>query len=140
MSFREKTAWVTLIALVLVSFMYWLHIPSLFEPHPHGWVLLVLSLSFGTFVLIELIAWVVFFVRNPRETRTPKDEREQIISLKASRISSWVFTVGTFIAIFVTLHLAGAGTVAMGMSVVIAFVLAQVVRQAAIIIYYRRGV
>lgn len=139
MSFREKTAWVTLIALVLVSLMYWLHIPSLFEPHPQGWVLLVLALSLGTFVLIELIAWVVFFVRNPRETRTPKDEREQIISLKASRISSWVFTVGTFTAIFVTLHLAGAGTVAMGMSVVIAFVLAQVVRQAAIIFYYRRG-
>jgi hypothetical protein len=39
----------------------------------------------------------------------------------------------------VTLHLAGAGTVAMGMSIVVAFVLAQLVRQAAIIAYYRRG-
>jgi hypothetical protein len=139
MSFREKTAWVTLIALVLVSLMYGLHMPNPFEPHRHGWVLLVLGLSLGTFVLIELIAWLVFFVRNPKETRTPKDEREQIIALKASRIGSWVFTVGTFLAIFISLHLAGAGTVAMGISVVIAFVLAQVVRHAAIIIYYRRG-
>jgi uncharacterized membrane protein len=139
MSFREKTAWVTLVALILVSLMYWLHVPSLFEPHRHGWVLLALGLSFGTFLLIELIAWLVFYLRNPKEARTPRDEREQIIALKATRIGSWVFTVGAFLAIFVTLHLAGAGPVAMGMSVVIAFVLAQVARQAAIILYYRRG-
>jgi hypothetical protein len=50
-----------------------------------------------------------------------------------------VFTAGTFIAIFLVLHLAGAGTVALGMSVVIAFVIGQLARQAAIIIYYRRG-
>ena len=139
MSFREKTAWVTLVALVLVSLMYWLHVPSLFEPHHHGWVLLALGISFGTFVLIEVVAWLIFFVRSPREARTPRDEREQIIALKASRIGSWVFTIGTFLAIFLVLHLAGAGTVAMGMAVVIAFVVAQVARQAAIIIYHRRG-
>jgi len=139
MSFREKTAWVTLVALVLVSLMYWLHVPSLFEPQRHGWVLLASGMSFGTFVVIELIAWLVFYLRNPRETRTPRDEREQIIALKATRIGSWVFTVGTFIAIFLALHLAGAGAVAMGMSVTIAFIIAQVTRQAAIIVYYRRG-
>jgi hypothetical protein len=139
MSFREKTAWVTLIALILVSLMYWLHMHSLFEPHRRGWVLLVLGLSLGTFVLIEVIAWLVFYFRNPKETRAPRDEREQIIALKATRVASWVFTVGALLAVFITLHLAGAGPVAMGMSIVIAFVLAQVVRQAAIIVYYRRG-
>jgi cytochrome b561 len=139
MSFREKTAWVTFVAIVVVSLMYWLHVPNPFEPHRQGWVLLALSVSLGTFVLIELIAWLVFYLRNPKETRTPKDEREQMISLKATRIGSWVFTLGTFIAVFVTLHLAGAGTVAMGMSIVAAFVLAQLARQAAIIVYHRRG-
>jgi hypothetical protein len=139
MSFREKSAWVTLIALVLVSLMYWLHVPDLFEPHRHGWVLLALGLSFGTFVLIELIAWLVFYLRNPGEARTPRDEREQIIALKATRIASWVFTAGTFVAMFLVLHLTGAGSVALAMSVVFAFVIAQAVRQAAIIIYHRRG-
>jgi hypothetical protein len=139
MSFREKTAWVTLVAIVVVSLMYWLHVPNPFEPHRQGWVLLALGVSLSTFVLIELIAWLVFYLRNPKETRTPKDEREQVIALKATRIGSWVFTVGTFIAMFVTLHLAGAGTVAMGMSIVVAFVVAQLARQAAIIVYHRRG-
>ncbi|HTQ35814.1 MAG TPA: hypothetical protein VMH77_02155 [Steroidobacteraceae bacterium] len=139
MSFREKTAWVALVALILVSLMYWLHVPDPFEPHRHGWVLLALGLSFGTFILIELIAWVVFYLRNPREVRTPRDEREQIIALKATRIGSWVFTSGTFLAIVLALHVVGAGPVALGMSVAIAFIVAQVTRQAAVIIYYRRG-
>ncbi|HMN47035.1 MAG TPA: hypothetical protein PKE27_20830 [Povalibacter sp.] len=139
MSFREKTAWVTLIALIVVSLMYWLHGPGMFEPHRHGLALLALGASLGTFVSIELIGWLVFYFRNPKEARTPKDEREQIIALKATRIAFWVFTAGTFAAIFVTLHLAGAGAVAMGVSIVFAFVLAQLVRQATIIVYYRRG-
>ncbi len=94
MSFREKTAWVTLISLVLVSLMYWLHVPSLFKPHPRGWVLAALGISIGTFLLIEAVAWLVFFLRNPKEARTPKDEREQLIALKATRIAYGVFTAG----------------------------------------------
>lgn len=139
MSFREKTAWVTLIALVAVSLMYWFHVPSLFTAHRHGWILTALGLSLAAFLLIEAVAWVVLYLRNPREARTPRDEREQLIELKATRIASWVYVVGSLTAMFVALHMAGAGPVGVAMSVVLAFVLGQVVRHAAIIIYHRRG-
>lgn len=139
MSFREKTAWVTLIALVLVSLMYWLHVPSLFEPHSPGWVLHALGLSIATFLLIEAIAWVVLHLRNPKDARTPRDERERLIDLKAARIAFWVYGVGSLAGIFVMLHHVSGGSVGVAMSVVIAFVLAQMVRHAAIIIYHRRG-
>lgn len=139
MSFREKSAWVTVLALLVVSLMYWLHVPSLFEPHRHGWILTALGLSLAAFVLIEVIAWVVLYLRNPKEARTPRDEREQLIELKATRIGSWVYVAGSLAAIFITLHMVGAGTVAVAMSVVIAFVLGQLARHIAIIVYHRRG-
>jgi hypothetical protein len=139
MSFREKTAWVTLAALVFTSLLYWLHVPSLFEPHRRGWVMLALGLSIATYVLIEGIAWLVLYLRNPKEARAPRDEREQLIGLKAMRIASWVYMCGSMLAVFIALHLAGAGPVAVAMAVIIAFVVAQLVRHVALIVYYRRG-
>ncbi|HEY8519725.1 MAG TPA: hypothetical protein VIN61_06570 [Gammaproteobacteria bacterium] len=32
MSFREKSAWVTLIAILIVATMYFLHVPSVLDP------------------------------------------------------------------------------------------------------------
>jgi hypothetical protein len=139
MSFREKTSWVTLTALVLMSLVYYHHVHSLFEPHGHAWVMHALGVSIGTFLLIEAIAWVVLYLRNPKEARTPRDERERLIGLKASRIAYWVYGAGSLLAIFITLHLARAGAGPVPMAVVIAFVLAQMARHVAIIVYYRRG-
>lgn len=141
MSFREKTAWVTLIAIVIVSLMYWFHVPSLLEPHPGHWVLHAMLASVAAYVLIELVAWIVLRVRYPQDARTPKDERERLIELKALRIAYYVFVVGALGSIFVTLHAAhvGASPVAVGMVVFMAFVISQIVKYAARIVYFRRG-
>lgn len=139
MSFREKTAWVTLCAIVIVSLMYWLHVPSLFEPHPGPWVLHAMGASLAAYVLIEIVAYVVLYLRSPKDARTPKDERERLIDLKALRIAYYVFVVGALGGMFITLHLAGGGSVAVGMAVFMAFVLSQIAKHAARIAYYRRG-
>ena len=139
MSFREKTAWVTLIAIIIVSLMYWLHVPSLFEPHPGHWVLHAMGASLAAYVLIEIVAYVVLYLRSPKDARTPKDERERLIDLKALRIAYYVFVVGALGGMFITLHLVGAGAVAVGMAVFMAFVLSQIVKHAARIAYYQRG-
>ncbi len=139
MSFREKTAWVTLCAIVIVSLMYWLHVPSLFEPHPGPWVLHAMGASLAAYVLIEIVAYVVLYLRSPQDARTPKDERERLIDLKALRIAYYVFVVGALGGMFITLHLAGGGSVAVGMAVFMAFVLSQIAKHAARIACYRRG-
>lgn len=139
MSFREKTAWVTLCAIVAVSVMYLLHMPSPFEPHPPLRVIHAMGMSVVAYLLIEVVAWVVLRWRNPRDAREPRDERERLIDLKAMRIAYYVLATGSMVAIFVTLHLAGTGPVAVGMAVFMAFVLSQVAKHAARIVYYRRG-
>jgi hypothetical protein len=138
MPFREKTAWLTLCAILLVSVMFWLHAPSEFNSHSHRWVLLALLVSLGTYVLIEIVGYVVLRLRNPRDAKTPKDERERLIDLKALRFAYYTFVIGTFAGIFVMLHVVRAGPGTIGTVVLAAFVAAQVAKHAARIIYYRR--
>lgn len=139
MSFREKTAWVTLCAIVLVSLLYWFHMPALFQPHPGPRVLHAMGASIAAYVLIEVAAYAVLYFRNPRDARTPRDERERLIDLRAVRVAYYVFVVGALGGMFVMLHVVGTGPVGVGMIVFMAFVLAQIAKHAARIVLYRRG-
>ena len=139
MSFREKTAWVNLCALVFVFLLYWAHVPNLFEPHLRGWVVFALGASVMAYILIEVVAHIVLRLRNPEDANEPMDEREKLIDLKAFRIAYYVFVVAALGSIFVVLHVIGKGSTAVAMAVTIAFVLAEVVKNIARIVYYRRG-
>jgi Na+/melibiose symporter-like transporter len=139
MSFREKTAWITLFAILLVSALYVVQVPRLFQPHPGLRVLHSLGACLVLFILIELVAFLVLRLRYPKDARTPKDEREQLIDLKALRNATYVYVIGSFIAIIVTIHVAYGGPGAVGVSVIMAFVISEVVNYASRIIYYRRG-
>jgi hypothetical protein len=81
MSFREKTAWATLCAFLLVSLLYFVHVPRLYQPHPGLYVLHSVGICLAAFILIELVAYLVLRLRYPNEARTPKDERERLIDL-----------------------------------------------------------
>src|SRR6185295_18562237 len=96
-------------------------------------------LSLAAYLLIEGVAWLVLRIRHPRDARTPKDERERLIDLKAMRIAYYVYATGGVGGIFVTLHVAG-GTLGTAVTVVfLAFVVSQIARHAARIVYFRRG-
>jgi small-conductance mechanosensitive channel len=139
MSFREKTAWVTLLAIIIVSLMYWLHVPNLLDPHPGAWVLHAMAASIAAYIVIEVVAWIVLRVKYPQDARTPRDERERLIDLKAIRVAYYVFIVGAIGGMFITLHVVGAHVIGLGMVIFIAFVLSQIVKHAARIVYFRRG-
>lgn len=140
MSFREKSAWVTLITLIAVLVLFWLHIPPtrMLAPESDGWVLHVLLLMITTFITVEIVAHIVFAVRSPRDARTPKDERERLIELKSRAVAWYTFTILSIGGIFVTLHL-GANETGIFFVVLLAFVIAEIVNYALRIYYYRRG-
>ena len=140
MSFREKSAWVTLIALLLVSLLYGLHVPNPLDPPNAHWAMHVLVLSVGVFVVIEVVAYLVLRLRNPEDAATPKDEREQLIDLKAIRIAYYCFVVLSFLGIFMMMHVVRANPGSVGFAVTLALVVAEIARQLARIVFYRRGV
>lgn len=140
MSFREKRAWVTLITLIAVLVLFWLHIPParMLAPDRSLWVLHVLMLTITTFIIVELVAWIVMRIRSPRDAKTPKDEREQLIELRSIAIAFYAFAILSLGGIFVTLH-AGANEVGIGFVTLLSFVIAEIVNYAMRIYYYRRG-
>jgi hypothetical protein len=136
MPFREKSAWVTLMAILLVSALFLLHAPRL--SHPGPWDFHVLLACIGAFVVIETAAYLVLRLRYPEDARTPIDERERLINLKATRLASGCYVVGSFLAVLTLHH--GASAVMIGYFIVLAFVIAEIVKYGARIVYYRRGV
>lgn len=137
MSFREKSAWVTLMGILVVCALFFSHGPSIFVPHPHPAAFHAMISSFVALIMIKIIAQVVLYVRNPRDARAPKDEREQLIDLKAIRLASYVYVLGTFLAVL-TLHHGASGR-AVGYFVLLSFVVAEICNQTARIVYHRRG-
>lgn len=140
MSFREKRAWVTLVTLIGVLLLFWLHIPPtrMLAPESDVWVLHVLMLMIATFITVEIIAHIVFLIRSPRDARTPKDERERLIELRSLAIAWYVYVISSIGGIFVTIHL-GANEIGIGFVVLLAFVFAEIVNYSLRIYYYRRG-
>jgi hypothetical protein len=136
MPFREKSAWVTLMAILLVSALFLLHAPRL--SHPGPWDFRVILACIGAFVVIETAAYLVLRLRYPEDARTPIDERERLINLKATRLASGCYVVGSFLAVLTLHH--GASAVMIGYFIVLAFVIAEIVKYGARIVYYRRGV
>jgi hypothetical protein len=137
MSFREKSAWITLTAILLVCVLFFLHGPDMFVPDPGLWTLHLAGLSFGAFIVIEVVAHLVLYLRYPKDARTPKDEREQLIGLKATRLAAYVYVIGSFLVMTTVPHGASGAAVAFG--VLLAFVIAEIVNYAARIVFFRRG-
>jgi hypothetical protein len=136
MSFREKSAWVTLIAILLVFALFVLHAPRLSHPGISDFHVLVACI--GAFVVIETVAYLVLRLRYPEDARTPIDERERLINLKATRLASGCYVVGSFLGVMTIHH--GANGPMVGYFIVLAFVIAEIVKYVARIMYYRRGV
>jgi hypothetical protein len=138
MSFREKSAWITLICLLLVSFLFLMELrPLELAPAPSA-VLLHFGAALVTFAVITLIAHGVAALRAPREARAPKDERERLIALKASSTAAKVYAALSLLSISL-IHF-GANGIGVAWAVLFSFVIAQAVSCVARIVYHRRGV
>ena len=72
----------------------------------------------------------------PGEARTPKDERERLIELRATRVAFPVLLFGTFAAIGI-LHFP-PGKWVMAHAVLLAIVVAELVKFGAQVVCYRR--
>jgi integral membrane sensor domain MASE1 len=139
MSFREKSAWITLLSLLLVSFLFLMELRPLdLTPAPSAFSFHVFGAALIVFAVITLVAHLVVALRAPREARAPKDERERLIALKATSLAAKVYGVLSMGA--VSLVHFGANGIGVGWAVLFSFVLAEMVSCVARIVYHRRGV
>ncbi len=105
MSFREKSAWISFFCLLVIGGFWFANIVRV-EVYGvrHGNPLLYFLGLVTALVVGEIVLHVVIALQSPREARTPKDEREKLIDLKATRVAFYVLIAGGWLSV-ATIHL-----------------------------------
>jgi hypothetical protein len=139
MSFREKSAWISFVllaALLVGYFVPLVHVHAVgdaFPTDPFHYVLALL-VAFGVLqaALQLLLRWQV-----PQDARTPKDERERFIELKAARIGFYALVIGELLVLAINhLHLHFWLFVN---TVMLAVLIAWLVKLGSEIVFHRKG-
>lgn len=94
MSFREKSDWFSFLSLCVFGYLF-VHLAQDFHHRPHDYNLLFFSLL-GLTIAIQVISRTALHIWQPRDAKTPVDERERLINLRAAHISYRVLLVGMF--------------------------------------------
>jgi hypothetical protein len=143
MSFRERTAWITAITIIVCFGIYYgavfggLVTPNTWESFHLGLRCII------ALVVLQLGLNFVAGLLNPKDARTPRDERERLIHARSHVIGYYVLMFGIAAVLFST-HIPmhedfGAlvvNTVNLGVLVMVIAALSVAVSQ---IIMYRRG-
>jgi len=136
MSFREKTAWISLLTTGLIYGWYFL------TAHPFdaaGAAEAAPLLRLAILLTIAQIASItVLATLSPRDAKAPLDEREALIALKGSRAAYAVLVAGALGSCVAGLHF-GIGGMALANFILLALVAAELAKQAFQILHFRRG-
>lgn len=139
MSFREKSAWITFVSL-LVAFtpFFYFSYQALTGQLGHGRARTLAFLLIAAFVALEVVLHAVAAALAPAEARTPRDERERLIAMRAAHLAYTVLLVG---------GLASAGLIhlstnvwVMQQALLFVIVAAELVKFGTQIVLFRRGV
>jgi len=136
MSFREKTAWISVLSMVAI---YGLYFWSVFDGGPragdeHAWGLLQTIIAL---VVVQTVLTVVVAIFAPREAKAPRDEREKLIELRAMRVAYAGLATSVALACFF-----GAFNPPIRFdtnSLLFILVAAEILRCSCQIVQYRRG-
>jgi hypothetical protein len=136
MSFREKSAWISLMLIVLVFGPYFWLVGRSFagRTHVHGGTQFALILLF---VVLEIVLHIAVAIQSPRDAEAPSDERDNLIDLRATRVAFYVLFGGALISIF-TLHFP-VNVWTLSQFVLFSIVVAELVKFGSQIVFYRRG-
>ena len=94
MAFREKSAWVMMVVMIVTGGFYLATVAQ----DPGAPVLVALLPYVLMVVLASIVAQVALAIWSPSEASAPADERERMVADRASRWSSTVMEVGVVMA------------------------------------------
>ena len=136
MSFREKSAWISFVSILVIFGAYFWRVARVLhgdDNFPFEFAVAFLV----AFVLVEIAAHAVVAFQTPKDVRAPKDERERLIEMRATRVAFQVLVLGALGGVG-TMHLTQSVWV-MSQAVLLAIVVAELVKFGGQILYFRRG-
>lgn len=138
LSFREKSVWISLISILVVFIPFFWNSYRQYTGQVDGSSAVTVAFSLlVAFVVLELVLHAVVALQAPAEARSPRDEREHLIEMRATRIAFQVLVVGALAAV-ATVHLTSRAWV-MQQVVLLAIVVAELVKFATQVVLFRRG-
>ena len=140
MSFREKSAWISFICLLLLTLAYFAgmhHHPHDAEGHDLISPLQIALAIFGSFAILQVVLHLIVVAQAPKDARTPKDERERLIELRAARVGFYALVVGELVAMLL-FHVHGQAWTLMN-TLMLALLIAWLIKVGTEVVLYRRG-
>jgi len=136
MSFREKAAWISLLSMAgIYGFYFW----SILRTGPHGGHVHSAGLL-GTIialVFVQTVLMIAISIFSPKEAKAPRDERDKLIELRATRFA--YAGLATAIAFAIFFGAFDPPIVFNANSLLLVLVVAEVMRSGSQILQYRRG-
>jgi hypothetical protein len=140
MSFREKSAWISFVCLLLLTVAYFAgmhHHPHDAEGHDLISPLHMAIAIFGGFALLQVVLHLIVVAQAPKDARTPKDERERLIELRAARVGFYALVVCELSAMAL-FHVHGRAIALMN-TVMLGILIAWLLKLGTEVVLYRRG-
>ena len=138
MSFREKSAWISFaIMLVLAGMWAWNVVRGFSGQVGRGDVFRLSVTLLICAVVLEIALHVALAISSPREARTPRDERERLIELHATRIAFRVL-IGAALLSVGSAHL-GAQMPDLMNAMMLSVILALLVKFGSEVVLFRRA-
>lgn len=138
MSFREKSAWISLLTYGVVFGGYFFTLWQAWDAsYAQG---LSIGLMIGAVVALIIVAIVlntVIALFHPKTANAPADERETMIDLKAERIASYTLSIGVICLIGALLM--GWNAFLVANLLLASMVIAELVKALAQIALFRAG-
>ena len=86
MSFREKSAWISLLSMSLIYGIYFCSLANAAPPtggfHFGGLLVTIILL-----VIVQVVLFIIAAIISPKDAKAPLDEREKLIELRSNRIA-----------------------------------------------------
>ena len=97
MSFREKTAWISLVSTGAIYGYYFTKIGGdIGRTGTFGFVPFLVG-TVVVLVIVQVVLAIALAISSPKDAKAPRDEREQLIAVKARAIGFHVISAGTFV-------------------------------------------
>lgn len=136
MSFREKTAWISLLSMSgIYGFYFW----SVFQSgrHPGGFQIGSLLETIVALVVVQVVLIAAVAIYKPSEAKAPRDERDKLISLRAAHFAySGPATAVAMACLFGALN---PPIIFNTNALLFVLVTCEIMRAASQVIQYRRG-
>ena len=135
MSFREKSAWITLVSVLICFGAYF---GALAAGHVRGFQSLFLLLLCGiALAVLQIGLHLMAVLTTPKDGRAPRDERESLIQWRSHTLGYYVL-MGMVLALFVPVHFSHS-VIDMANFALLGVVTASLVVAVAQIVMFRRG-